>query len=162
MCVQENIFSQVKEDNSEIATMERQISEVQEQIQQLQDECQQLDQELDENKSERSQKYRELRKREETIDSFLSTFEESKKEELSRLEVLENNNVALLEKLSRHLAHLKQLPSSSEFEIMRSDLAFKEGELEKSKFTEEGLKSENLNLQANLQKVCHSLIVQVY
>lgn len=38
------IFSQVKEDNSEIATMERQISEVQEQIRQLQDECQQLDQ----------------------------------------------------------------------------------------------------------------------
>ena len=45
--------------------------------------------------------------------------------------------------------------SSNEFEIMRSDLAFKEGELEKSKFTEEGLKSENLNLQANLQKVLH-------
>lgn len=38
------ILSQVKEDNSEIATMERQISEVQEQIRQLQDECQQLDQ----------------------------------------------------------------------------------------------------------------------
>lgn len=45
--------------------------------------------------------------------------------------------------------------SSNEFEIMRSDLAFKEGELEKSKFTEEGLQSENLNLQANLQKVSH-------
>ncbi|KAK8386714.1 hypothetical protein O3P69_017878 [Scylla paramamosain] len=149
----ERLLQQVKEDNSEIATMERQISEVQEQIRQLQDECQQLDQELDENKSERSQKYRELRKREETMDNFLATFEASKKEELSRLEVLENNNVALLGKLSRHLAHLKQLPSSSEFEIMRSDLAFKEGELEKSKFTEEGLKSENLNLQANLQKI---------
>lgn len=38
---------------------------------------------------------------------------------------------------------------------MRSDLAFKEGELEKSKFTEQGLQSENLNLQANMQKVSH-------
>lgn len=44
VCTVKNIFSQVKEDNSEIATMERQISEVQEQIRQLQDECQQLDQ----------------------------------------------------------------------------------------------------------------------
>lgn len=149
----EKLLRQVKEDNSEIATMERQISEVQEQIRQLQDECQQMDQELDENKSERSQKYRELRKREETMDHFLSTFEDAKKEELIRLETLENNNVALLEKLSRHLAHFKQLPSSNEFEIMRSDLAFKEGELEKSKFTEQGLQSENLNLQANLQKI---------
>lgn len=67
-------------------------------------------QELDENKSERSQKYRELRKREETMDHFLTTFEDAKKEELIRLETLENNNVALLEKLSRHLAHFKQLP----------------------------------------------------
>lgn len=67
-------------------------------------------QELEENRSERSQKYRELRKREETMDHFLSTFEDAKKEELNRLETLENNNVALLEKLSRHLAHFKQLP----------------------------------------------------
>lgn len=44
------------------------------------------------------------------MDQFLSTYEEAKKEELSRLETLENNNVALLEKLSRHLAHFKQLP----------------------------------------------------
>lgn len=43
MCNKRHI-SQVKEDNSEIATMERQISEVQEQIRQLQDECHQLDQ----------------------------------------------------------------------------------------------------------------------
>lgn len=49
------------------------------------------------------------------------------------------------------------ISSSNEFEIMRSDLAFKEGELEKSKFTEQGLQSENLNLQANLQKVSHLL-----
>lgn len=45
---------------------------------------------------------------------------------------------------------------------MRSDLAFKEGELEKSKFTEEGLKSENLNLQANLQKVSYLFTVHIY
>lgn len=43
--------------------------------------------------------------------------------------------------------------STQEFDVMRSDLAFKEGELEKSRYTEQGLKQENLNLQNNLQKV---------
>ncbi|XP_045608252.1 intraflagellar transport protein 74 homolog isoform X2 [Procambarus clarkii] len=149
----ERLLLQVKEDNAEIATMERQISEVQEQIKQVQDEIQQLDQELEENQSERSQKYRELRKREETMEQFLATFDENKQEELKRLETLENNNVSLLEKLSRHLAHFKHLPSTHDFDMMRTDLAFKEGELEKSRYTEQGLKHENLNLQANLQKI---------
>ncbi|KAK8749313.1 hypothetical protein OTU49_015793 [Cherax quadricarinatus] len=149
----ERLLLQVKEDNAEIATMERQISEVQDQMKQVQEEVQQLDQELEENQSERSQKYRELRKREETMEQFLATFEENKEEELKRLESLETNNVAVLEKISRHLAHFKHLPSTHDFDTMRTDLAFKEGELEKSRYTEQGLKHENLNLQANLQKI---------
>lgn len=149
----ERLLLQVKEDNAEIATMERQLSEVQEQMKRVHDEIQQLDQELEENQSERSQKYRELRKREETMEQFLATFDQNKHEELNRLETLENNNVSILEKLSRHLAHFKHLPSTQDFDVMRSDLAFKEGELEKSRYTEQNLKHENLNLQANLQKI---------
>ncbi|XP_042224625.1 intraflagellar transport protein 74 homolog [Homarus americanus] len=149
----ERLLLQLKEDNAEIATMERQLNEVHEQMKRCHEEVQLLDQELEENQSERSQKYRELRKREETMEQFLTTFEQNKQEELSRLEILENNNVALLEKLSRHLAHFKHLPSTQDFDVMRTDLAFKEGELEKSRYTEQGLKHENLNLQTNLQKI---------
>ena len=39
---------------------------------------------LEENQSERNTKYRELRKREETMDSFLEGFDANKKEELDR------------------------------------------------------------------------------
>ena len=67
-------------------------------------------QELEENQSERSQKYRELRKREEAMDQFLATFEENKSEEILRLDALEKNNVSLLEKLSRNMAHFSFLP----------------------------------------------------
>ncbi|KAK7027296.1 Intraflagellar transport protein 74 [Halocaridina rubra] len=149
----ERLLLQVKEDNAEIATMERQIGEVQEQMKGIQEELHHLDQDLEENQSERSQKYRELRKREETMDQFLATFENSKVEELGRLENLEQANVALLEKLSRNMAHFTHLPNTRDFDVMKSDLAFKEGELEKSKFTEQGLQRESLNLQSNLQKI---------
>lgn len=67
-------------------------------------------QELEENQSERSQKYRELRKREETMDQFLAGFEENQSEELARLQAMEDSNVTILEKLSTHLAHFKHLP----------------------------------------------------
>ena len=39
---------------------------------------------LEENQSERNTKYRELRKREETMDAFLEGFDANKKEELER------------------------------------------------------------------------------
>ena len=55
----------------------------------MQEEHNQLDQDLEENQSERNQKYRELRKREETMDTFLATFEENKSQELERLADLE-------------------------------------------------------------------------
>ena len=40
---------------------------------------------VEENQSERNQKYRELKKREETMDNFLASFEETQAEELKRI-----------------------------------------------------------------------------
>ena len=48
--------------------MERQTAEVQDKMNQLHEEQSQLDRDLEESQSERSTKYRELRKREETMD----------------------------------------------------------------------------------------------
>lgn len=43
--------------------------------------------------------------------------------------------------------------SVAEYDVLRGDLAFKEGELEKSRYTAQSLQAEHINLQANLQKV---------
>ena len=48
--------------------MERQTAEVQDKMNQLHEEQSQLDRDLEESQSERNTKYRELRKREETMD----------------------------------------------------------------------------------------------
>ena len=48
--------------------MERQTAEVQDKMSQLHEEQSQLDRDLEESQSERNTKYRELRKREETMD----------------------------------------------------------------------------------------------
>lgn len=44
------------------------------------------------------------------MEQFLATFDKNKQDEVQRLDSLEKNNVALLEKLSRNLAHFNHLP----------------------------------------------------
>ena len=55
--------------------MEQQISDLTDQMSRINDEGTQLDQDLEENQSERNVKYRDLRKREETMDQvYISLF----------------------------------------------------------------------------------------
>ena len=144
---------QVKEDNAEISIMERHIAECGDKLRQVQEEMGQLDMDLEENMSERNQKYRELKKREETMDAFIGTFDSNKEEELERLQSLEGQITRLLGAMSSSLETAGHLPSSQTFSSMKEDLAFKEGELEKSKNTLEGLSREHQQLAMNLEKI---------
>ena len=64
--------------------------------------------------------------------------------------------------MSRNLAHVGHLPSSQTFSTMREDLAFKEGEVEKSKNTLEGLSREHQQLALNLGESCFQLFMIFY
>ncbi|KAK7793053.1 hypothetical protein R5R35_004479 [Gryllus longicercus] len=149
----EQLFQRVKHDNAEIATMDRKIYELKELIYKKQEELDQIEQDLDESQSERHQKYRELRRREETMEQFLSSFEESKNQELTRISQLEEQVINALHHISKNLVHAGHLPSVDEFSLIKDNLTFKEGELEKSKKTLESLTKEQLQLQTSLEKI---------
>ncbi|CAG0914290.1 unnamed protein product [Notodromas monacha] len=149
----ERLLRQVKDDNAEIAAMDRQASALSEEIRSIKDEISQLDADIEESQSERSHKYRELRKREETMDQFLENFDTSKLEEAAKLGKLEASVVQLLERLARAMAMVDRLPNPKDFSDMKDDLAFKEGELRKSRSTVEGLAQEKAQLQSNLEKI---------
>lgn len=149
----ERLLQQVKDDNAEIATMERQIAETQEQIRHLKDEQNQIEEQMEEHQSERNQKYRELRKREETMDQFLNTFEDNKAEEQERINRLELAIEETAAEISKNLGHIGHLPTSKGFRAMKEDLSFKEGETEKSRNTLENLNQEQTQLKLNLEKI---------
>ncbi|CAN7992331.1 unnamed protein product [Ixodes hexagonus] len=149
----ERLLIQVKEDNAELAGIERQTSEAKERLAAVQEELSQLDQELEDQHGERRAKYRELRKREETMDAFLETFAETRQAELGRQEKLQADIVEHLETVSRNLPHFSSLPSQDEMALLRDDLAFKEGEMEKSKMTLSALGQEQKKLAVDLQKI---------
>ena len=58
---------------------------------------------------ERNQKYKELKKREETMNEFIDTFEETKKHEIERIAQLEQNTVLILENMSRVGKNVKKV-----------------------------------------------------
>ncbi|KAJ7414454.1 TEK receptor tyrosine kinase [Willisornis vidua] len=164
--VKEESLRAVKDDSQKIASMERQLTEVKEKTNHFKKVIQQLDMDVENHQGEENSKYKELKKREESIDNFLETFEEVKNQEFERKAQIEANIVALLEHSSRHvliivigntqnLNHMKQISSvtNQELKIMQEDLTFKSNEMQKSQSTAKNLVTESQKLQMDLQKM---------
>ncbi|KFU92154.1 Intraflagellar transport protein 74, partial [Chaetura pelagica] len=145
----------IKDDSQEIASMERQLAEVNAKTSHFKKVIQRLDMDLENHQGDENWKYKELKKREESMDNFLETFEEVKKQELERKAQIEANIVALLEHSSRNVNRMKQISSvtNQELKIMQEDLSFKSNEMQKSQSTAKNLLIEIQKLQMDLQKM---------
>ncbi|KAI5089138.1 intraflagellar transport protein 74-like [Silurus meridionalis] len=151
----ECLLKQVKEDNQEIASMERQLTETREKISRLTEELRQLDKDMEDHQGERTQKYKELQKKEEEIDAYLETFDTNRAQEMEHIRETQASIVALLEQSSRMMNRMNQLSAISPHELksMQEDLSFKETEMQKSQSTANGLSSECERLQQDLLNV---------
>ncbi|XP_040396280.1 intraflagellar transport protein 74 homolog isoform X1 [Cygnus olor] len=152
----ERLLKQVKEDSQEIASMERQLAEVKEKTNHFKKVIQRLDMDLENHQEgEENWKYKELKKREESMDNFLESFEDVKNQELERKAQIEANIIALLEHSSRNVNCMKQISSvtNQELKIMQEDLTFKSNEMQKSQSTAKNLITESQKLQMDLQKM---------
>ncbi|XP_013879137.1 intraflagellar transport protein 74 homolog [Austrofundulus limnaeus] len=151
----EKLLKQVKEDNQEIASMERQLTEVMDRRKQVMEEIQHLEQDSEATQGECQQKYKELKKKEEEIDQFLESFQDLKVQELNKLTECEENIVSILEHCSRNMLRLHQVDTitASELRNMQEVLLSKETEVVQSESTTKGLTTESLRLQQDLEKV---------
>lgn len=151
----EKLFAQVKEDNQEIASMERQITEIRNRTGQISEEIRQLEQDSEDAQGESQQKYRQLKKKEEEIDRYLESFEELRSQEQDRMTASQENNVSLLELCSRNMQRLRHVDrvTASELKNMQEVLVSKETEVVQSESTARGLTTESQRLQQDLEKV---------
>ncbi|KAI3355032.1 hypothetical protein L3Q82_017859, partial [Scortum barcoo] len=151
----EKLFKQVKEDNQEIASMERQLAEIRDKAGLIAEEIRQQEQDSEEALGECQQKYKELKKKEEEIDRYLESFEESRAQEQEKLSQSQENIVSLLEHCSRHMLRLHQVDTvtASELRNMQEVLVSKETEMVQSESTARGLTTESQRLQQDLEKV---------
>ncbi|KAM7370202.1 hypothetical protein PAMP_011473 [Pampus punctatissimus] len=151
----EKLFKQVKEDNQEIASMERQLTEIKDRMGQMTEEIRQLEQDSEEAQGECQQKYKELKRKEEEIDRFLESFEETKAQEQEKMTQSQEDIVSLLEHCSRNMLRLRQVDTvtASELRNMQEVLVSKETEVVQSESTARGLTTESQRLQQDLEKV---------
>ncbi|KAM8732023.1 intraflagellar transport protein 74 homolog [Acanthopagrus schlegelii] len=151
----DKLLKQVKEDNQEIASMERQLSEIRDRTAQITEEIRQLEQDSEEAQGECQQKYKELKKKEEEIDRYLESFEESRTQEQEKMTQSQENIVSLLEHCSRNMLRLRQVDTvtASELRNMQEVLVSKETEVVQSESTARGLTTESQRLQQDLEKV---------
>ncbi|CAL8340449.1 unnamed protein product [Lota lota] len=151
----ERLFKQVKENNQEIASMDRQLGEMSERGEQITEEISQLEHHTDEVQVECGQKYKELKRREEEIDRFLELFEEARIQEMTKRTQQQNNIVVLLEQSSKNLSSLHQIArvTVGQLKSMHEVLFNKEKEVVQSQTTARGLTTESHRLQQDLEKV---------
>ena len=70
----EKLITEVRVNNQALASINKQMKIVSDQLQEKRDYLQQIEQDLDEGSSERHIKYKELKKRDEMMESFMETF----------------------------------------------------------------------------------------
>ncbi|XP_038208103.1 intraflagellar transport protein 74 homolog [Zerene cesonia] len=142
----EKLLLQVREDNAAIASLDNNAASLKQQIKKVQELIEQAEQDLEEGNSERHQKYRELKKREETMDAFLTTYEENLKKEKDRIEQLEKDIVFALEHSSSNIdLDLSEIDNLKKREGYTSTY-------DDSKKTIEMLTKDYERFQANLKK----------
>ncbi|XP_077410406.1 intraflagellar transport protein 74 homolog isoform X5 [Vanacampus margaritifer] len=151
----EKLLKQVKEDNQEIASMDRQLVEIRDKMGQIAEEIQQREQDSEEAQGECQQKYKVLKKREEEIDGFLQAFEDLRTQEQNKMSQSQENIISLLEHCSRNMLRLRRVDTitASELRNMQDVLVCKETEVSQSASTAKGLTTESQRLQQDLEKV---------
>ncbi|GBP68084.1 Intraflagellar transport protein 74 homolog [Eumeta japonica] len=142
----EKLLQQVREDNAAIASLDSNAANLKEQIKKIQELIEQAEQDLEEGNSERHQKYRELKKREETMETFMATYEENFAKEQEKIEQLEKDIVFALEHSSSNidldLTEIDSLKQKEGYGLTSDD----------TKKSFEYLMNEYQRLQTNLKK----------
>ena len=127
------LVAAVRRDNTEVSAMEQQIKETSFQIEHIQNQLKEVEnvssfhyhrdghtcsyllcfsetQSLNDSQSERGQKYRDLKKREQVMDEFLASWEDNCQEEKSRLTQLENQIMQAVTKLGKQQSLINLVP----------------------------------------------------
>lgn len=146
-------LSQVKEDNKEISGFESRIRELRGKIEQCQEEIVRCEDSIQDQDSEQAKKYKELRKREDQIEDYLSKHDSLMSEEKEAKSIHEENIVKLLEATSTGLSRAKMLPSVRDFKELKDDLEFKATEADRAQDTLHTLESDKSKLRSDFQKL---------
>lgn len=142
----QKLTQQVKEDNQEVQAMEKQISELRERNENLKQSYENDDlpsallvnQQTKSNApvdEETKQKYFELKKREQQIDEFSSTYDQARDQHLNDIKNVQKSNLTLLALISRTLVKGDHVLTKDDYTQLKTTVDEHEAEKRKSNDT---------------------------
>jgi intraflagellar transport protein 74 len=147
----DKLLKQTKNDNSTIATIEKQIASFDDKINTLHDQIRNMESDLDESYL---QKIKGLRQTEQKFKSFLSTYPSYRDEEEGRISEKEEKVVEILEETSKIIHVTQTLPEeAAAFSSISTNLKHKEKELDQNIDTMENLSHDQTKLAKQLRKI---------
>lgn len=151
----EMLKAKVKADNSEASAAERRLHEAQEAIKAGRAQLAQLQTELADANDPKAKKYEELFARDKEMSELIDTFDDTKAEEQSKLTALQSSIVLLLQALSRKTAHTEDTDGMSKAKLseIKSDLDFKQMQMDNSVTTSARLTQELERRKVELEKI---------
>ncbi|KAL1507505.1 hypothetical protein AB1Y20_008340 [Prymnesium parvum] len=151
----EMLLQKVKADNLDIAEAERVVAEHQEAIRRGRAQLSQLSNEMSEANDPKTQRFQELFAKDKEMSELIDTFDEKKAIEVKKLEATQEKVVGLLQAISRKMAQSENTGGMSEdkFNEMRSDLDFKQMQMDNSVSTSAKLEGELQRRKVELEKI---------
>jgi intraflagellar transport protein 74 len=160
----QKLTQQVKEDNQEVMAMEKQINELRERNENLKqsyenDDIQSSILVEQKNKSltavddDTKQKYLELKKREQHIDEFSSTYEQTREQYLNDIKNIQKSNLTLLALISRTLVKGDQVLTRDDYTQLKTTVDQHEAEKRKSHDTLAILAEQHRKVKQDYAKV---------
>jgi len=160
----QKLTQQVKEDNLEVVAMEKQINELRERNENLKqsydnDDLQSSILVAQQNKSstetddDTKQKYLELKKREQHIDEFSTTYDQTRDQYLNDIKNIQKTNLTLLALISRTLVKGDQVLTRDDYTQLKTSVDQHEAEKRKSHDTLAILAEQHRKLKQDYAKV---------
>lgn len=147
----DKLLKQTKNDNSTIATIEKQIASFDDKINTLHDQIRNMESDLDESYL---QKIKGLRQTEQKFKSFLSTYPSYRDEEEGRISEKEEKVKEILQETSKIIHVTQTLPEeAAAFSSISTNLKHKEKELDQNIDTMDNLSHDQTKLAKQLRKI---------
>jgi intraflagellar transport protein 74 len=160
----QKLTQQVKEDNQEVAAMDKQINELRERNENLKQSyenddiqssilVQQQNKSSDAVDEDTKQKYIELKKREQHIDEFSSTYEQTREQSWTDIKNVQKTNLTLLALISRTLVKGDQVLTRDDYTQLKTNIDQHEVEKKKSSDTLAILAEQHRKVKQDYSKV---------
>jgi intraflagellar transport protein 74 len=154
----QQLIKQAKSTRDDIEVLERQVNEARDTLLESKNQLQSVNADLREYSSDNSSAFQELQEKDREMQEFMETFPVKEKEELAKIQQVEQQITEVLERISR--AHLlkQQMPQDNTpkmLEQLSAELGEKETQLRNATVTHQRLEKELAERKEELAKVAH-------